>query len=267
MWPEPTESTDSPPESWTKLLDHVLNHTMYQEALQSAPNIALLIRDPVHRRAFAWARAEQPCPVSAPSPQTLRRLRANTVLKKAAEDGVAVLVTSRELCDVDPEIREQVVRSNEMPINLPKNWADGGWVECCGVREHDSFLCGVCFGRRVRSRPHDRRHRLRLGPRRWCGDGGRHGGCGGRRGGGGGVHVQARARARLHARRRVRIGPGHPLRARAHLGSRRLSRRDRRSATVGRSWQPVGEFKREFAEFAERWFAARRGPGRGGRTA
>ena len=57
MWPEPTASTDLPPESWSKLLDHVLNHTMYNEALQSAPNIALLIKEPVHRRAFAWARA------------------------------------------------------------------------------------------------------------------------------------------------------------------------------------------------------------------
>ena len=62
MWPEPTESKDSPPESWSKLLDCVQNNTMYQEALQSASNIALLIKDPVHRRAFAWARAEEPCP-------------------------------------------------------------------------------------------------------------------------------------------------------------------------------------------------------------
>ena len=122
MWPESAESTDVPPQSWVKLLDHVQNNTMYQEALQSAPNIALLIKEPVHRRAFAWARAEEPSPVSAPSPQTLRRLRANMMLKKAAEDSVALTVTSRELCDVDPKIRDQIVRSNEMPINLPKNW-------------------------------------------------------------------------------------------------------------------------------------------------
>ena len=122
MWPDSTDSKDLPPPSWVKLLDHVHNNTMYQEALQSASNIALLIREPVYRRAFAWARAEVPTLVSAPSPQTLRRLRANTMLKKAAEDGVALTVTSRELCDVDPELRDKVVRSNEMPINLPKNW-------------------------------------------------------------------------------------------------------------------------------------------------
>ena len=35
MWPEPTASTDLPPESWSKLLDRVQNNTMYNEALQS----------------------------------------------------------------------------------------------------------------------------------------------------------------------------------------------------------------------------------------
>ena len=128
---------DAPPEWWIRLLDSIPSSTLFQEVAQSADSVCTLRKEPLYQRALAWARAEPPPPlVTAPSRQTLNRLKANCAIRAASEAGKTITVSSREPDDVAAELRDEVLEANTMPIARPSQW----------LRLHveADVLCHVC---------------------------------------------------------------------------------------------------------------------------
>ena len=118
-----TEPSDTPPEWWLRLLDSISSSTLFQEVAQSADSVCTLRKEPLYQRALAWARAEPPPPlVTAPSRQTLNRLKANCAIRAASEAGKTITVSSREPDDVAAELRDEVLEANTMPIARPSQW-------------------------------------------------------------------------------------------------------------------------------------------------
>ena len=131
------EPSDAPPDWWLRLLDTVASPTLFQEISQSADSVCTLRKVPVYQRALAWARAEPPPPLTtAPSSQTLNRLKANSAIRAASEAGKTITVSSREPDDVAAELRDEVLQANTMPIARPSQW----------LRLHvdADVLCHVC---------------------------------------------------------------------------------------------------------------------------
>ena len=118
-----TEPSDAPPDWWLRLLDTVASPTLFQEISQSADSVCTLRKVPVYQRALAWARAEPPPPLTtAPSRQTLNRLKANSAIRAASEAGRTITVSSRKPEDVAAELRDEVLQANTMPIARPSQW-------------------------------------------------------------------------------------------------------------------------------------------------